>query len=584
MKTEFPPLETLLNGENIGVEYKTDLDSHNKRGPMDSNTLAGALMATGNANGGYVMLGVNNNAGVVGVHAERKGGPTKLRDEIKRKFSTSVEIASHSYRTSTNEIWAFYIAPATQEPYQLTDGTLRIRRLLGHKQGPENKPFLVSEIPAWQAERGVHFDFSSATQSDLSWQNRETWLDPLALDILETRLGSGRINNPVLTSLQSHLERFEALGLITSTGGHKVATNAALILFGRNEVLAERLPGHSAQFQRFSPSGVLTQNLFVGQVGLPYRALLLLATRLEELYNGLVARSELMDGMFRIDVPDYGSDALREATMNAFIHRDFKAPESVVIQLYPQRFFISNPGGFYRDVTPKNLLFHEPCPRNRLLAQACADLGLVEKSGRGVDRIFWDQIRFFRPFPSYEESTAETVRLTLQGGETSLEAVRWMLNHFENVEELPTRLVHGAFLHQLFFEGELTRAELVNALPGLIIDVGKRSLTELVDAGLIVPIGHGRGRRFVLSPQLQSELGRPEAFIHQRGMMDEHRRGFILSFLDAHGRITRTQASKLLNVPADASLSRFLGAMVDRGDLKPYGERRGSYYERRQDS
>lgn len=102
--------------------------------------------------------------------------------------------------------------------------------------------------------------------------------------------------------------------------------------------------------------------------------------------------------MFRIDIPDYGDDALREATMNAFIHCDFTAPESVIIQLYPQRFFISNPGGFYRDVTPHNLLFHEPCPRNRLLAQACADLGLVEKSGRGVDRIFGIKSAFFAAF------------------------------------------------------------------------------------------------------------------------------------------------------------------------------------------
>jgi predicted HTH transcriptional regulator len=47
--------------------------------------------------------------------------------------------------------------------------------------------------------------------------------------------------------------------------------------------------------------------------------------------------------MFRIDIPDYGDDALRESTMNAFIHRDFTAPESVVMQLHPQRFFVSNP-------------------------------------------------------------------------------------------------------------------------------------------------------------------------------------------------------------------------------------------------
>jgi ATP-dependent DNA helicase RecG len=127
-------------------------------------------------------------------------------------------------------------------------------------------------------------------------------------------------------------------------------------------------------------------------------------------------------------------------------------------------------------------------PTQPTFSSACADLGLVEKSGRGVDRIFWDQIRFCRPFPSYGDSTPETVRLTLEGGETSLEAVRWMMDHFQNVEELSIRLVHGAFLHQLFFEGELSRSELIAALPGLTEEVGRRGLTELINAGLVVRI------------------------------------------------------------------------------------------------
>src|SRR5690606_24081423 len=124
---------------------------------------------------------------------------------------------------------------------------------------------------------------------------------------------------------------------------------------------------------------------------------------------------------------------------NAFIHRDYLIAESVVIQLHPQRFTISNPGGFFRDVTPENILFHEPCPRNKLLAQACADLGLVEKSGRGVDRIFLDQIRYFRPLPSYAGSNDAAVRLNLEGGETSLEAVRWMFEHFQNINDMHVR-------------------------------------------------------------------------------------------------------------------------------------------------
>lgn len=575
----FSPLESLLGGETLETEYKQDLDRKNKSSPMDTGTLAGALMALGNAQGGTLLLGVEDKGRITGIHASRTQSVTQLRQSIAGKFAATPELAAHSYDTAQGKVWAFYIVPATKDPYQLGDGTLRIRRL-DNKQRPENVPLLARDIPSWQAERGTHYDFSSSQIADLTWEQHEKWINPLALDRFESRLKAGRVNNSVLQNLSSHEARFETLGLIVSVGKAKVATNAVLILFGRNEILRERLPGHDAQFQKFDANGALPLNLFLGQPGFEQRCLLLIAERLDELFRGNVARRELMDGLFRVDVPDYGDDALREATMNAFIHRDYTASESVVMQLHPQRFTISNPGGFFRDVTPENLLFHEPCPRNRCLAQACADLGLVEKSGRGVDRIFWDQIRFFRPLPSYSDSTSETVRLVLEGGETSLDAVRWMFRHFDGVRDLNIRLVHGALLHRLFFDGEVSREELMRALPDLNVERGQRALTELIDAGLVTRIGHGRGQRLVLSHHLQQEMGCPEAFIHQTGLGDEQRRQMILTYVGTYGKITRAEAAKLLHMPADNAVYRLLFALVERGELVKQGDKRYAVYHK----
>ena len=99
-------------------------------------------------------------------------------------------------------------------------------------------------------------------------------------------------------------------------------------------------------------SGELAMNFMSGSAGLPHGCLLSLATRIEELLSGLVKRREVLDGLFRIDIPSYGEDALRESVMNAFIHRDYKIPEPVIIQISGSQFFISNPGGFFRDITP----------------------------------------------------------------------------------------------------------------------------------------------------------------------------------------------------------------------------------------
>lgn len=249
MNTHFPNIHSLLDGETLTLEYKRDLDSKNNHGSLSVDVLASSLMALGNAQGGYLLLGVDNSGQICGIHSQRQTLDI-LRDAVMRKFSTPPLIASHAYRESNQTVWAFHIEPATQTPLQLGDGTFRIRRLLGKKHGPENLPFPVNEIPSWQAERGTHHDFSSVLLPDLTWKNHPQWLSSVALERFETRLQSGRINNSTLGALPHHEARFEALGLLVSSRGEKMATNAALILFGRNEILRDYLPAHDAQFQK----------------------------------------------------------------------------------------------------------------------------------------------------------------------------------------------------------------------------------------------------------------------------------------------------------------------------------------------
>ncbi len=578
MRHAFPPLDALRRGETLGVEYKRDLDAKNKREPVTDETIAESLMALGNADGGYLLLGVENTWKVLGIHPDRSTSPADFRSRVSRKFLNAPPLATHEYREDDWRVFAFYVEAAKQNPYQLQSGSLKIRKVLGGKQGPENIPFPLAGLPQWQAQRGVHYDFSSQLISDIPWGEHERFLNPMSLDLLQRRIADGKINNPNLRSVSGLEQQMDTLGLLGTVEGRKVLTHAALILFGSNEALRERIPAHAAQFQAFAPDGSLPYNLFSGQPGLEHLSLLLLATRIEELFRGIVPRRELMDGLFRIDIPAFGDDALREAVMNAFIHRDYTIPEPVIIQITPDQFTITNPGGFYRDVTPQNILFHEPCSRNQRLAQACADIGLMEKSGRGVDRIFWDQIRFLRPMPSYAGSTDDTVRLVLSGGEGSLKAIRWMLQYFSDMPDMGVRVVHGGLIHALMAEGEASRDTLIAALPGLGKEHGLRAITELINAGLITRIGHGRGQRLILSAQFQKDLGMPEAFVYQAGLDRENQQQMILRYVEAHGYITRQKAARLLRVPADDSVYKLLHSMVKNGLLAMTGTRATARY------
>lgn len=144
----FPPLSALLGGETLGIEYKRDLDARNKREGMDESVLAASLMAIGNANGGYLLLGIEDKTGkILGVNPLRTGGLVKLLNGIRRKFTAEPPLYGAEERYNDQKVYLFYIEPAKQHPYQLLDGNLKMRKDVGNRQGPENLAFPLAELP-----------------------------------------------------------------------------------------------------------------------------------------------------------------------------------------------------------------------------------------------------------------------------------------------------------------------------------------------------------------------------------------------------------------------------------------------------
>ena len=95
-----------------------------------------------------------------------------------------------------------------------------------------------------------------------------------------------------------------------------------------------------------------------------------------------------MRGVERKDVWDYPLPALREAVINALIHRDYLEPGDVQIKIYDDRIWFWNPGKLPEGLTVDMLKRDHPSiPRNRLLATVFYFAGLIEKWGSGTKRI-----------------------------------------------------------------------------------------------------------------------------------------------------------------------------------------------------
>jgi len=133
---------------------------------------------------------------------------------------------------------------------------------------------------------------------------------------------------------------------------------------------------------------------------------------------------EVFVGFTQILVPDHAPGAVREACLNALVHRDYTRLGAVHVQWQDDRIVISSPGGLPEGVRLDNMLVTSPRPRNLLLADALKRAGVVERLARGVDTIFLEQLRLGRRPPSYLGTDATQVVLTLPCGEAHLGFVR----------------------------------------------------------------------------------------------------------------------------------------------------------------
>jgi ATP-dependent DNA helicase RecG len=235
---------------------------------------------------------------------------------------------------------------------------------------------------------------------------------------------------------------------------------------------------------------------------------------------------------------------------------------------------LTNPGGFLAGITLDNLLVHEPKPRNPRLAEAFRRIGLVETTGRGIDRIYDGQVRYGRPLPDYSRSDREAVRLLLLGGEASLAFSTFVyeqdragqrlqfdellvMNHLQQERRVDTRTV-----------GQLTQRGEAHA---------RAVLERLVERGLIEPRRDGRERVYHLSASVYKQLGMPAGYVRMRGFDVIRQEAMVLEFVAAHGRITRRDVRDLCGID-DLQAKNVLRRMVREKKLRLVDVRSKAYY------
>jgi len=86
---------------------------------------------------------------------------------------------------------------------------------------------------------------------------------------------------------------------------------------------------------------------------------------------------------------DYPLDAIREIVINMIVHRDYRNSSASIIEIFDDRIEFYNPGKLFGDMTIENLLSdnYTSQARNKLIAKAFKEIGMIERYGSGIRRI-----------------------------------------------------------------------------------------------------------------------------------------------------------------------------------------------------
>ncbi len=360
-----------------------------------------------------------------------------------------------------------------------------------------------------------------------------------------------------------------ALGLCREVNGVRRPTIAGLLSLGTESLLRQHLPAYEVAFQVLHGTDVRVNEFF-------RKPLLETFEEVELLFKARVEEEEIQVGLFRVPVPNYDRRAFREAFVNALVHRDFSRLGSVHVRITGDGLSISNPGGFVEGVTLDNLLVADPRSRNPLLADVIKRIGLAERTGRGIDRIYEGMLRYGRPAPDYSMSDDYTVSMQMVNAAADLDFLKMVVEQEDKLGNMPIDSL--IILSRLREERRLTIADLTPSVQKPEANV-RATLEKLVETGFLEPHGTGRGRTYTLSARLYQNAGQRAEYIRQAGFAPIQQEQMVLNYIDKHGSIKRADVMDLCRLSGPQSY-RLLKKLTDKGLLKKNGEKKYAVYTR----
>ena len=367
-------LDLLRNGEDSTVEFKRD--------DVSNHDLAKELVALLNLEGGVVLLGVADDGGIIGTKRER------LEDWVAELCRTKVEppiVPMLSWVRDAapgRDVLAVRVTLGPDKPYARVHDN---RRMYYIRVGGTSREASREELERmYQASGRLRYGLKPVPGAGFDAFDFRRLVDYL------TRVVGG--DAPAQDDRTGWETLLRNLELMTESAGASVATVDGLLLFGKAP--ARHLP----------QSGIRALCYAKEEAGYAARAdedlrgpLVSLRDEDDPSFEGglvdrawdFVRRNTMptarFEGLRRIDRWEFPESVIREALVNALVHRDYSiVGTDVMLSIYPNRLEIESPGRLPNTVTVEGIKAGARYARNQTLVNVMRDYGYVESRGMGV--------------------------------------------------------------------------------------------------------------------------------------------------------------------------------------------------------
>lgn len=538
-------------GENLTVEFKSDL----KRLP--DGELVEALAALANSQGGILLEGVEDDGEITGLHKchlDVDGIVPLVENRTTPGLVVEVERVSVSPELSVGVIRV----KKSRKLICTNDGKY-LRRRIAATGKPEVVAIKPADVVSWQSTLGL-YDPSAMVMEGVGIDE----LDPLQRVRVRRVIEEYSVEKSLLTLSDEDLDK--ALRFSDETDGVRHPTLTGLLILGTEKLLRRHVPSHEVAFQVLK-AGKVKVNEF------RRRPLLEIFEEFNVFFGGQYSEEEMEIGLFRKGIPNFDKTAFREAFVNALVHRDYSILGAVHIQFDDLGLSITSPGGFIDGVTVDTLLTAAPKSRNSCLADAIKRIGLAERTGRGVDRIFEGLLKYGRPAPDYSESNDSSVRVRMWEAKADPLFVRMLLSREDRGIDMP---IDSLLVLSALREGELTLTELSRVLKKSEVTV-RGVIGVLLRENMIEQRVEGRVHVYFLGKYYYQAIGRKAAYTKAVGINPIKHRQMIIEFIEQHGKIVCSEVMELCDMKRSES-TRFLAKMCDNGSIVSHGIGRWTFY------